>query len=275
MKKYLKSILFILILIIAIGFNTYQQNNHLNESYIHLKRNLTNTQISKEVLVKSETKNFYIPATTYTAPDGYKFNKSGQLVSDKLKTNEPLSTTLNDSEGYLTMTTTVYQDGMYGIYNSFHTIATVEMHKKFYLRNTDYIIICNGPDGEINPDKSLSGFYNYVLHYDDDVYENKHYTTNISKQADETKNDFSYVQYSFKLAYNGGSNAVKTTISDEKFTVDYYFYAKDYTGIRLIYIHNEKFFGGSLSINIGPFSYSPKIGGGNTEYDSDIIGIKF
>lgn len=172
----------------------------------------------------------------------------------------------NDSEGYLTMTTIVYDYGYkFGNEKLFYTQVYVEYNKNFYLRNTDSLIIYSG-DGSVpyfDLEAKASFTYNRLLD------NNKVYNQDCSI---DYSNNYGII-YNVELPSDNGAMGVLASNQayNWKLSGDYYFIAKSTTFVQACYVHNESLFYDKLSISIKLIGI--EISGGNTKYFGKGINV--
>lgn len=202
----------------------------------------------KECILDSELKK---STNVYVSVD---YIDSASAISDAYD-----SDVYEDNEGYIKMTTVVYDYGTCQTGEKiYHTTVSVDYKKNFKMRHQDVVVIRAG-DGSVQyfqPDLTCRLTYNLL------------YPSNVTYNSDvEIDYSSSYgICYKFKLPENGTSMGVggANPVVNMNFYGDYYFVAKSTTFVQACYIHNEKILGGNLSVSIKNVGIS--ISGSNTQY---------
>lgn len=176
------------------------------------------------------------------------------------------SDTYSDDEGYITMTTIVYDYGKCPsgekIYN---TQVNLKYNKCFYLRHKDSLIIRTGEGAVQDFDYSSNANFTYNRIFDGSTK----YYQNVSTDLSSTYG----IKYEVKLpsdtAIVGAIEANKAI--NWEMSASYYFIAKSTTYVQACYVHNESLLGDKFSISIKKVSLA--INGDNTTYYGKGVNI--
>ena len=169
------------------------------------------------------------------------------------------SNSYSDDEGYITMTTIVYD---YGICVSgqkiYYTQVNLKYDKCFKLRNTDSLIIRTGDGAVIDFDCDNSASFKYQRTLGNGTI----YNQNVTKDYSSSYGINYKVQLPNDIPLMGSS--VSNQAINWEMTASYYFIAKSTTYVQACYVHNESLAGDKLSISIKGVGLS--ISGSNTTY---------
>lgn len=229
--------------------NISNNYNHKSRESKELSNLLVNTPLEENLI--SRSKNAYISID--------------KLSFENAISSEYDSDVYRDDEGYITMTTIVYDYGKCVTGEEiFYTKVYVDYNKNFKMRNQDVLAIRTG-DGSVQYfDEPLSyGFtYNRLLNGD------KLYSSDVSVDYSSSYG----IMYKFNLPSDDGLGVSGgNPINNSHLYCDYYFIAKSTTFVQTAYIHNEKWFGGNLTVSLGAVGINIK--GGNTTYYGKGINV--
>ena len=98
--------------------------------------------VENSAYVLSQKEIIGIPEITYEAPKGYYFSDNGEIAqfSDSVYKND----TYTEPGGYVTLTTTAYQIGLYDGNVVYRITSHAELNKSFFFTQNDNLIIRTG-----------------------------------------------------------------------------------------------------------------------------------
>lgn len=200
--------------------------------------------------VLSQKEIIEIPEITYEAPNGYYFSDNGEIAqfSDSVYKSDIYT----EPGGYVTLTTTAYQIGLYDGNVVYRITSHAELNKSFFFTQKDNLIIRTG-DNAVFYDgiecKGTSSIYdiknghNFLEEYE---------LTPVFSKGPGVLYEFGVVQSTGP----GDSYNPRQTIVDG----DYYLVATNTTSVQSVYVHNQKLFTDSLSFSYGPIGINIPLG---------------
>lgn len=176
------------------------------------------------------------------------------------------SNTYSDDEGYITMTTIVYDYGKCPSGEKiYYTQVNLKYNKYFKLRNADSLIIRTGDGAVIDFDCTNSATFKY-----EKTNENgKTYTQTVTSDFSSNYGINYEVQLPADTSVMGSSVSYKAI--NWEMSASYYFIAKSTTYVQACYVHNESIWGNKLSISVKGVGIS--VSGRNTTYYGKGINI--
>ena len=202
--------------------------------------------VENSAYVLSQKEIIEILEITYEATKWYYFSDNGEIAqfSDSVYKND----TYTEPGGYVTLTTTAYQIGLYDGNVVYRITSHAELNKSFFVQN-DNLIIRTGDNAvfydriECKETSSKNG-HNFLYDYE---------LTPVFSKGPGVLYEFNVIQ-STGL---GDTYNPRQTIVDG----DYYLVATNTTSVQSVYVHNQKLFTDSLSFSYGPVGINIPLGG--------------
>ncbi len=212
----------------------------LNDSYLNNSDN-----------VFSLKQKIQIPEYTYKAPEGMFFSDDGTISN--IKNDIFKQDKYTEPGGYVTLTTTAYQIGLYDGHVVYHVTSNAVLEKDFIFAKKDDLIIRTD---------ALATFYDGIpCTGKTDIYYTGggHHDLTKSSELVPLFNRGPGVLYEFDVVQSAGPGDTYIPYQTVV-TGDYYFVATDSTAVQTSYVHNQKLFSASLSVNFGYVGISIPLG---------------
>lgn len=192
--------------------------------------------------VISQKETIEVKDVIYNAPIGLSFSDDGKL--SKTDGNIFKNDTYTEPGGYVTITTTAYQYGLYDGHLVYRITSHAEINKDFFFDKIDNLIIRSGENAAFYDGIECEGKSSVY-----DIKNGKHELIDTGL----LKPSFSKgpgVVYSFAVVQDTGFgdeyNPRQTIVDGEYFLV-----ATDTTEVQSVYVHNQSLFNASLNFNFG------------------------
>lgn len=192
-----------------------------------------------------------IEPVTYIAPEGWYFSDSG--VISQLKNFVFKSDTYTEPGGYVTLTTTAYQIGIYDGNVVYRIASHADINKSFFFDKKDNLIIRMGENATFYDGIACNGTSSVydIKNGGHDLLGTYNLTPNFSKGPG--------VLYEFDVVQDTGPgdsyNPRQTTVDGNYYTI-----ATNTTDVQSVYVHNQKLFTDSLSFSFGPVGINIPLG---------------
>lgn len=238
------------------------QENLLNEELV---------EISSDIITQKQI--FY-------KPSGYEITVVENGVEKQITAQDSWS----DDEGYLTIYTTAYKIGYDKEGDAIYTIeGKVQMHKTFKMRNQEEFVLHHSANGSYKPNSASGqqGYHESYKGYNPYVGGDTSYEKDIVNNLTPKFSSLSGINFSFKFPedYNHSSTGGGVSLTSIAHFTNWWCFGKydvivsDKTNVQTCYYHNEKFFGGNLSVSFSAYGLglSVTVSGTCTKYEAEPI----
>ncbi|MCD4826223.1 MAG: hypothetical protein K8Q99_00420 [Acholeplasmataceae bacterium] len=302
MKKIIVFNLFLCVIFVLFGININASQNYTdNEQFFDITEQVINkikiTRINSAKESKGKTKSYELEyleianryeLNTWQIKDRDEITIYEELLDGEYSPEQSdemmIKSVANpgeydDPEGYLTIRTVISSDG----YNSFGDksyIVTVTVKyagnyddssqtPTFGIRGEDRLVIGHGSGAYYNSERSsiVDGHYQFYSKKPADL--RAYVTTWSVTQGFLRYTDFldTKVNLANKLNVNNHFHG------DKECMAIYPISLTSNTSLNAVYIHNERLFGGKLSISAGAYGFSLSISGAHTDYSMTPISL--